>query len=276
MIKLNFEDYNVEREKIQIVVLDILSRINYMKNATLQGGGALRLCYKSTRFSVDLDFVAEKFETEKLGEIQDTLKKELQRHFQNKIEVVVKKHREYSILDSIFVRVYQEDKNKKRIEICIEIAEGIPALTSEMNVASSKHFPNLFVFINTEKIEEILADKVVAFGGRKVLETMPFKARDVWDLFWITGIKTHINKEMILKKIKNYHIDKELFISNFKQRLQKLKTPDALKHFQAEMLRFADQDMKNIIENNSAAMNILEQVYSFMSDFLKEILENLY
>lgn len=269
MIKLQFKNYRIEREILQIIILDILSkRETFIKGVTLQGGNALRFCYGGVRFSDDIDFVTDKPRAkEEIAKSSKYIQEQLQRYFNNRIEVTTHTHNERSIMDRITVKIYPEN-GKKRIKVVIEIANGIHTYEPQLTVASSKHFPNASAFINAESLEEIFADKVVSVGGRRILLTAPFKSRDIWDIFWLYSRGVKVNKQLVEKKIKDYKI--KGFVDRFKVRLAKL--PVSVDYFQMEMNRFADRDIQNVIQDKNASLSILLQVHSAMEKFINTFL----
>lgn len=58
--KLQISIDRIVREEKEIMVLDILAKINFLERLVLKGGSCLRLAYQSPRFSDDLDFALRK------------------------------------------------------------------------------------------------------------------------------------------------------------------------------------------------------------------------
>ena len=99
-------------------------------------------------------------------------------------------------------------KDKTRIGIDL-----IPSYTEQISFLRNEYlpFPPLVV---VEKVEEILVDKIVSFGGRNYL-----KGRDIWDIYFLKD-----KEEKILeKKIKNYGMEKGKFEDKFSKNLILLK-----------------------------------------------------
>lgn len=80
-------------------------------------------------------------------------------------------------------------------------------------------------------MEEILADKIIAFGDRKYL-----KHRDIWDIHFLNNQKVRLKADLILKKIQDYHIDN--LVEKLKERVEILNLEENKKNFYSEISRF--------------------------------------
>jgi len=272
-----FENINQEKELAHLLILNAMSKTRLFKDITFQGGTALRLCYMGDRYSEDLDFVVgKKISHEEVKEVGEFLIKELQRQIQNDVEVKVLGKKEHSIIHKVVVSINSFNMNKKKNKILIELAEDIPARTQEYRIARSRFYPEISVYINTETIEEIFADKLIAFGGRTFKESYPFKARDVWDIDWITqrndinSKKPYIN-QLVLAKMKDYSINKNDFINIYKRRIESLNSKKGYEFFKAEMQNYLEENMVYLLNDELFIKGILNRVSAITKEFMYEI-----
>lgn len=255
-----FKNINQEKEVLQVFVLDVLSQTKFLKRLTLQGGTALRLCYGSDRFSEDLDFTGF-LDEEEIKEIAGILEHELGNKILNETKTYI---REGHLVSQIAVRVYPKDSSQKRLEVKLEIAR-VPSLSTDFKRIYSKYYPDISVFALVESLEEIFADKIVAFGLRKFLKILPFKARDVWDISWLLDRRISLDSEIVINKLKDYNADFDTFISTFEKRLNVLNTKKGMETFKAEMMRFAEDQSLILIKEDAFVNSTLIRVASFLS-----------
>jgi len=272
-----FENINQEKELAHLLILNAMSKTRLFKDITFQGGTSLRLCYMGDRYSEDLDFVVgKKIPHEAVKEVGEFLIKELQRQIQNDVEVQVLGKKEDSIIHKVVVSINSFNMNKQKNKILIELAEDIPARTQEYRIARSRFYPEISVYINTETIEEIFADKLIAFGGRTFKESYPFKARDVWDIDWITqrndinSKKPYIN-QLVLAKMKDYSINKNDFINICKRRIESLNSKRGYEFFKAEMQNYLEENMVYLLNDELFIKGILNRVSAITKEFMYEI-----
>ncbi len=247
------------REAIQLAILEVISDDKELADSMVfQGGTALRLCYGLNRLSEDLDFVAgERFIS--AGE---------------KLAVSVKENLpEIRLKEKQTEHLYILDLKYRGLRVKVEIAR-VPAYTSCMKKVKSDLFfdiPN--IWIKVERLEEILADKIVAMGLRAFSEKLPFKARDIWDIHWLIdrGVKTDIS--MVLRKVADYKRSLEEFSHGLKRRIELMKKKEAIKPFSAEMERFLygkDYDLF-INHKEDLASALLKEVTEYLEQIFKEL-----
>jgi hypothetical protein len=237
--RLSFNDRKADIELVAITFLSAFSDIKELfPYVVFQGGNALRFCYNSPRYSNDLDFVTEKklsFDPEK---VRSSIQAKLSKIFSNRITVKYH-HVEGSILHTFSVSVYPKNKATRKIEVKLEIAEGIPAFTHTYTPARSK-YSTLNIILKVEEEQEILADKLVAIGNRPIRKTMPFKSRDIWDIYWLMGMRVKVDKELVMQKLKYYDIDFETFKQVFTERVNSMDSEESFVFFKNEMDRYMD------------------------------------
>lgn len=125
-------------------------------------------------------------------------------------------------LNNANLTVQKEDKNFKRYKITLTM-EKIGKISINLEFANVPSYLNkteiikieIYSFpIKCETKEEILIDKIVAFGLRDYI-----KGRDIWDIdFLIKEIK-EIDFNLIFKKIEDYGKDNFFYFNNIKQNL---------------------------------------------------------
>ncbi|MGC9124930.1 MAG: nucleotidyl transferase AbiEii/AbiGii toxin family protein, partial [Caldisericaceae bacterium] len=148
-----------------------------------------------------------------------------------------------------------------------EIAEGIPAFTRVVSSTKSK-YDSLSVLINVEEKREILADKIIAMGNRPLREKTPFKARDVWDIFWLMEMQIPIDTDLVKNKILSYKISYDSFLKVIKFRVENLDSDNSVKYFQEEMSRYIDEDIQMLMDEQ-ATRDMLSRTKELISSFLK-------
>lgn len=102
------------------------------------------------------------------------------------------------------------------------------------------------VLVNAESLDEIMADKVLAFPcslldnqGQPVgPDSAKIRHRDIWDLAWMATRGAKLVPELVLSKIEDYGVEDypALLAAAIKQIPQIVKSPQ----FQAQMTRFID------------------------------------
>lgn len=242
----------VEKELLHYEIFNALDEEGLLKNLVFQGGTSLRLCRGSDRFSEDLDFAGGKdFSSASMDRIKDCIVKRIGDRFGLKVTVKVPKPAKEGALVkvakwTIGIETSPGSPDLPRQKIKIEIA-NIPAYTSEavplrMNYSVLDGMNRVIVI--TEKIDEILADKIVALPTsiakveNSVLVPTPTKIRhrDIWDLAWLVQQGAKLDPTMVNAKIGDYGIQ------NFEQLLD--RTVQSLPHiasgndFKTQMHRF--------------------------------------
>lgn len=235
----------VEKELLHYDILFLLAREGFLDRIVFQGGTCLRLCHGSDRYSEDLDFAGGPgFDATQLTGMADALRDWLGDRYG--IDVAVKapkpKHGGTSpegiLVDKwqVSVTTSPERPDLPRQRIKIEVA-SVPAHESELMVLKRNYdvTPAGYhdVLLRTESLDEVLADKLLAFPV--VLPGRP-RHRDIWDIEWLRQQGARIRPDLIQRKIEDYRV------SNYPERLE-----DAIARageviggaaFSAEMSRF--------------------------------------
>lgn len=237
----------VEKEILHYDIFHALDQAGLLKHLVFQGGTSLRLCRGSSRFSEDLDFAGGKdFTSSRMQPIKSCIEKHIGERYGFNVEV--KEPREMSLLPeldgvkvdkwqiSVETAPLQRDLPRQRIKI--EIA-NIPAYTREL-VPLRSNYDFLLgynsVLVNTESLDEVMADKLIAFPA----STKVIRFRDVWDLAWLVQQGAKLNPALVELKIADYRIvDFPGLLAAAIARVPGIVTG---KPFKDQMLRFIDSD----------------------------------
>lgn len=234
----------VEKEILHHELLYVLHKEGLLKELTFIGGTSLRLCYKSSRLSEDLDFSASSdFSPSHLKGLSEAISD----HLANKYALKVAVHEP---------RLAKGDTSTWKVTI--EKAANRPDIPSQKihldicSIASIERVfrPALnFYNINSpieglplpvQTTEEILADKMVAFAFRQ----RRIKPRDVWDIVWLKQQSTEQNTALIEKKLSLRNKTVDDYVRLTAKHAQMLTAdPDTKLDFEQEMTRFVPSDV---------------------------------
>lgn len=191
--QINIE--TIYREYLQLTILDRIYQNKVSKMVCFKGGTALRLLFKSSRFSEDLDF--DTILTKKEIEL---LMKETEQNLK----------REFPELEA---KILYSGKNGMRFRVKLDIPElkfpiivrldfthikNLNAVTSALRT----DFPIVILpLIYHFSLQNILREKFLALTERD-------KGRDLFDIIFLLRAKVEVNpkdiNKKILEKIKNF------------------------------------------------------------------------
>ncbi|MHB1679235.1 MAG: nucleotidyl transferase AbiEii/AbiGii toxin family protein [bacterium] len=268
-IETSVDFKNVSKEILQLNILDILSNYSELyKNIAFQGGTALKLCYNLNRYSEDLDFTINKEGKRFINKLFDELPSKLK--IDEKIEATFNSK---GLMDIINVKVIPEERIKS-INVKIEFME-VPSYTKQFRIVENKYsFGIKDLYIPAESLEEILADKIVALGGRPLLDSMPFKSRDIWDIAWLSNNNIVLNLDLISKKLDDYKISKDIFLNNIYKRLEFTTLEKGSIFFKNEISRFVFGKTLSLLQDDKFINSTFEEVKSLAYKTIKLLQEN--
>ena len=244
----------VEKELLHYEIFQALDGEGLLKHLVFQGGTALRLCRGSDRFSEDLDFAGGvDFTADKMIRIKDCIEKSIGDRFGLKVTVRPKPAKADAGLVKvdkwrISIETAPENPAMPSQKIMLEIA-NIAAHTRELvpllaNYDSVRAMPT--VLVNTETLDEIMADKVLAFptslrdkqGQVAGLDSGKIRHRDIWDLAWLSTRGAKLDSKLVAAKIGDYGVEGyDVLLGEAIERLPAIvKSPQ----FKAQMTRFID------------------------------------
>lgn len=245
----------VEKEILHYDIFHALDKEGLLKDLVFQGGTSLRLCRGSNRFSEDLDFAGgSEFNAGKMQNIKACIEKHIGDRYG--LNVTVKEPKEMALAPEyegvkvdkwqISVETSPDRSDLPRQRVKVEIA-NIPAYTRELMPLRSNYDFLLgynSVLVNTETLDEVMADKVVAFAA----STKNIRYRDIWDLAWLSQQGAQLNPAFVECKVADYHIaDYPVLLQSAIERLPGIVES---KPFKDQMLRFIDSDTIEKTINN--------------------------
>ena len=213
----------VEKELLHYEIFSALDEAGLLTNLVFQGGTSLRLCRGSDRFSEDLDFAGGKeFTTESMTRIKACIESRIGERFGLKVNVKEPKKDAGGGLVSVgkwivSIETVPGSRDIPRQKIKLEIA-NIPAYTQEavpLRMNYSVLNGRRATLVNTETIDEVLADKVVALptsiskfqDGEQVLTPTRIRHRDIWDIAWLIEQGAQLDVGLVNQKILDYGIE---------------------------------------------------------------------
>ena len=213
----------LEKELLHYEIIRALEKAHCLDKLVFRGGTSLRLCYRSNRYSEDLDFVGGSgFDASLLPNLSQAIEKTITDRYA--VKVIVTKpmspdnngDRVPGSVDKWQIQVITQqgrpDMPQQRIKL--EIAD-IPAYTRSVRPLARNYdalpagYADMLLFV--EDLEEIAADKLFA------LVAAPYvRYRDIWDLRWISvqpSFSTASIKELVAHKVEDYR-----FVGSFKDK----------------------------------------------------------
>ena len=255
----------VEKELLHHDILRVLSHNNLLENLTFIGGTAIRACYGGARLSEDLDFTGgNNFNRDVLSEMGKILIENLNDKYGLPVKVSepVKDHTNVDTWKiKIETRPLQTNFPTQRINIDIC---ALPSYEKQPMMLLNPYGIDMGtsgLIIQVESLEEIYADKIVAFA----LRSNRIKYRDLWDILWLhqKGIKPRF--ELIPKKLQDRNYKTEQFLNLLNERLYQLTENKEIQlEFKQEMRRFLSIDQINqIVEQDN--------LWSFITYLIKDL-----
>lgn len=215
----------VEKELLHYEIFQALDAEGLLKHLVFQGGTSLRLCRGSNRLSEDLYFAGgTKFSADSMIQIKTCLEKRIIKRFGLNVMVSskplkisqnntshIKAHKWW-----ISIETAPKNKSMPHQRIKLEIA-NIPAYTRElvplrMNYDFLMGMPT--VLVNAESLDEIMADKILAFPTSLVdnqaksvaPDSNKIRHRDIWDLGWMSTHGAKLDVKLVAAKISDYGV----------------------------------------------------------------------
>lgn len=243
----------VEKEILHHDIIQVLQSERILQQLTFIGGTSLRVCYNSSRLSEDLDFTAGlNFNASQFDGMAEQLQLHLHRKYGLQVDVrepkltttdtstwkiTIEKHADRPDLPS----------QKMHIDVC-----ALPSYDRQFHPAIDHYgiqSPIASLPIPVQSLDEILADKMVAFAFRQ----RRIKPRDVWDIMWLKQRGIMQDPALIRRKLEVRGKSIQSYIENTEQHSQLVMADKATKlDFEREMSRFLPQDIRsNTLENTS-------------------------
>ena len=269
----------IEKELLHFDILFCLDEAGLLDPLTFQGGTALRLCYGSNRLSEDLDFAGgEDFCANSLYEIKQCVEDYIGSRYG--LPVFVKEPK--SLMEEPGYRGLRVDKWQVSV-VTSPTRPDLPQQRIKLEIASvdaytraprslAKHYGFLPVgyqdtLVMTESMEEIVADKLVAF----VASSHYVRYRDIWDLIWLRQQGVVLNVDYVRSKLNDYRLDD--YQTLLKARIDDLRSLIGDGRFVAEMRRFTPIDVQ---ERTLAKPKFIQHVEISLREILLELYQELF
>ena len=249
---ISYQRTAVEKELFHQDILRILRKARILDNLVFMGGTCLRLCYGSNRLSEDLDFSTEKeFSVEEVEHLSESISKGLKSKYS--LDVTVRKPEKDTDTDTWIVRIitHPQRSDIPSQQIHLDICH-YPSYEKELRRVAS-YYPIDFgsgqLFVNAESMEEILADKLLAFASRTRI-----KNRDLWDIEMLNERRVGFNPNLMRRKIQDHRIEFDNYMESADKRVRLLIEEGLPSDFKSEMMRFVSAgDYENSILSTGEA-----------------------
>ena len=251
------------KEMLHLDILKALSDREISKQIAFQGGTALRLCYQGARYCEDLNFVlcneSLDFDKELFREFEEVFIKSIKNKYNLEIELIYPKNDE-NIVQKWIAKINLPIENKKErinIEVC-KIPSYDNKINNIINYYNPKHTEN--ILLRVESLDEILADKIIAFGAREYI-----KYRDLWDIKFLKDRNIILNSKFVENKINDYKISD--FDKLLDEKLYILNNEDLKENFFQEMNRFLEPKLLNKIVKFDYFSDIKKAINQLCDEF---------
>lgn len=168
--KLQSSELNVRREYIQNLFLSYFYQQPASDNIYFKGGTALRIIYKSPRFSEDLDFSSDATTINKIEDVIVQTTREIEREG---INIDVKESKKTS---GGYLAIIHFLLNNQKIAIQLEISQRKGKNKGEVTTIANDFI--LPYTISALSQDQLISEKIQALITRQ-------KARDFYDLYFI-------------------------------------------------------------------------------------------
>jgi predicted nucleotidyltransferase component of viral defense system len=256
----------VLKEQIHLLVLDHLFRKGGFSDLVFQGGTAIRIAYHGSRFSEDLDFVLRKktqTSFRRIAGLFETLPAALERYPLLGTGIRLKAQKSSPTFMRFVLNIPVEGtdiRDKTHLKVA-----NIPSYSNQPLVIQTDALP-VRPAVRVETPQEILADKLIAFGAREFV-----KGRDIWDIhFLMKTLNAALDpqvKRWVGRKVSDYRIGPAAFRKGFGRNLDILREqgPAILR---TEMERFLPAPHRDLFREQFPG--IARFVWKTLARFLAE------
>jgi len=245
--KKKMNEATILREYLQLFFLNELYSLKQSEKILFKGGTALHFIYGAPRFSEDLDFTVELTMNN-----FNKLIKELFANIRKKESITFKERK--TIAGQRFLMTALPTILPYQTFINLDFSFREHIIQPQKSLIKIEDYPILFrSYIHHLSKEEIFAEKIRAVSTRT-------KGRDLYDLWYLLNIGANMDKELIKKKLRYYHlenIDNKKLIGKIKQFSQK----DFI------------LDIRPFVPLNER--NKLNDLFNYIQEYLMQNLKNL-
>lgn len=243
------------REIYQEIVLAAFSRTHFFKQASFQGGTALRIFYGMERFSEDLDFMLK--QPDKNFSLQSYAKSLMDEFKIYGLPIIVQdRSKADNAVQKIFLKQESEglllelrsqprDRQPKKIQIKIEVDTNPPV----GSLFETKYLDFPFPFgVTLQNLPSLFGGKNHALLCREYT-----KGRDWYDFVWYVARKTPINFGFLSSTChqtgpwqgKGIKIDKEWYLKKMEEKIREIDWQQA-KDDVARFIRMHEQEILKV------------------------------
>jgi len=253
----------VEKEILHHDIMYALHKEGVLQQLVFIGGTSLRLCYNASRLSENLDFTADTdFKPEQLEGLEQRIQQYLEQKYG--LNVTVRKPG-LSRSDTSTWKITIEKhpgrpdipSQKMHIDIC-----SIPSFDIQNRPIMDHYQINSLMNglpIPVQSLQEILADKMVAFAYRE----RRVKPRDIWDIVWLKQQGIEQSPRLVLQKLDARGKTVEDFCEKIKQHALLVAEDATIQDdFYQEMGRFLPVDVSERTVNQAEFWPYLSNVVS--------------
>ena len=168
--ELKIDKERIAREFYEILILNEIARLKWSRQLIFKGGTALRLAYKSPRFSDDLDFsITKKIDPKNVFKFAETISKKYGLFIRD----------QWDKRETILVEfAIEEDILSQRFGLKIEISKRpSQKIEYELKLLHTPVSP-FEVLFNVQTLQSMMLDKLSALEKRD-------EPRDIFDLWFI-------------------------------------------------------------------------------------------
>ncbi|MBU0998674.1 nucleotidyl transferase AbiEii/AbiGii toxin family protein [Patescibacteria group bacterium] len=242
--QLKINDSVIVREYYQLIFLKELYEEKYSEHIFFKGGTAIRLIFRGSRFSEDLDFTVEG-KPENFNIFVVKFFKKLEKLY----DFSFKKRK--TITGERYLLTTNSSTGDYKIFINLDFSFREKVLTPTRAIIKTS-YPVIFTsFVNCLSKEEILAEKIRAIMTRD-------KGRDIYDLWFLLSQNIPIRSGLIRKKLEYYNLKN----FNIGQLVTKISTINKEKFI---------LDVRPFVPVNEREK--LGELFDYIISFLKQALE---
>lgn len=229
----------VEKEILHHDLMHVLKEEGILGQLAFIGGTSLRMCYGSNRLSEDLDFTAGvNFDPKSFEGLDAFLKEYLESKYGLPVSVGAPNELRGDTASwrvTITKDSYRKDLPSQRLHIDVCAYDSLSVLHRPLADHYGISSPVAGVLVPVQSLNEIMADKLLAFAYRE----RRIKPRDVWDIVWLEQQRATASAEHISQKLSMRGKDITEFLDLIHQHSDKVLTdPQTKIDFHSEMSRF--------------------------------------
>jgi predicted nucleotidyltransferase component of viral defense system len=242
----------VEKELLHHTILQAMYKEGFLSSLTFIGGTCLRLCYKSSRLSEDLDFTGgASFSRDDFHDLGSILQTAIHEKYGLQVTATAPEKDLFNV-DTWKIKIITRPEKKHlpaqriNIDIC-----AVPSYEQAPMLINNFYTVNTGIdglVIRAQSREELFTDKLLALAFRP----NRIKYRDLWDIAWLSGNNISPHIDLIEFKLRDRHKKHEAFGAAFYQRTADL-TENAVLHaeeFYKEMSRFLPAEQASITRSS--------------------------